>query len=365
MPGETYRFFNRCYSVSSDSGEFLAAFRAAYRHFSDTGEATSPETILIDPGAGGRRPGIRWNTRFYPAGEPFSPREAAAAAASLIVSRAPAHHVFHGGVVSRGDSGIIICGHASCGKTTLILELLRRGCSFLSDELAPMRRDSGLLEPFPRALHVSPASLELFPGLAPATAHGEGHGDILLDIEDLPWKQRGSACRPSAVVFLHPPGGMQEPERYVEVAAGYAPAAFPAALLGLEGVEGVRKLCGHDLSLFRIRVERGAKLVPAVEKLCREHGVPLVYALRGRSAPPDWNAAPRLRALPASEGLLELARMQLAASRSAVLEKDFAGRTGELLAEMSRLAGGIRFYELSPGKLREMGEAVEQLAAAS
>lgn len=79
----------------------------------------------------------------------------------LIVSKIRAtiaefasEYVFlHAGVVSRDGKAIIIPGKSRAGKTTLVLELIKRNCDYFSDEFAVIDKN-GLVYPFPKKVSV-------------------------------------------------------------------------------------------------------------------------------------------------------------------------------------------------------------------
>ena len=62
--------------------------------------------------------------------------------------------VVHGAAFSIGDRGFILAGPPTAGKSTLALELGRKGAVFFSDDVAPLNRATGMLHPFPRAIGV-------------------------------------------------------------------------------------------------------------------------------------------------------------------------------------------------------------------
>jgi hypothetical protein len=71
----------------------------------------------------------------------------------------------HAGAVAGPTGAVLIAGRSGQGKSTLVLGLVRRGHELLSDELALLDRD-GLVHPYPRAVHVRPATIGLIPELA-------------------------------------------------------------------------------------------------------------------------------------------------------------------------------------------------------
>jgi hypothetical protein len=72
----------------------------------------------------------------------------------------------HAGVVEVDGRAVLLSGRSGRGKSTLTLGLLRRGAGWLTDELALIAADDVTVLPYPRALHVSPATAGLLPELA-------------------------------------------------------------------------------------------------------------------------------------------------------------------------------------------------------
>lgn len=58
----------------------------------------------------------------------------------------------HAAVVARGDACVLLAGASRAGKTSLCLELLERGWSYASDDLAPIVVGAAEVLPFPRAM---------------------------------------------------------------------------------------------------------------------------------------------------------------------------------------------------------------------
>ncbi len=60
------------------------------------------------------------------------------------------HLLLHSGAVTNGDRTILILGYSGAGKTTMTLELVRRGFRFMSDEWAVIDVSGNFVHPFPR-----------------------------------------------------------------------------------------------------------------------------------------------------------------------------------------------------------------------
>ena len=135
----------------------------------------------------------------------------------------------HAGVVTTSAGAIVLAGPSGAGKSTLALALLRLGAQFASDELALVAPDDRTVLPFPRAIHVRPATLDLVPGLAwlraePSFDFGGGAewavepdriGDAL--------GARAAEPAPVALVVLLEPGPDDRPDPVaIDVQAGVA-----------------------------------------------------------------------------------------------------------------------------------------------
>lgn len=71
----------------------------------------------------------------------------------------------HAAAVVVEGRAVVLAGHSGAGKSTLTLALLRARARLLTDELTLIDRDGSTVLPYPRALHVSPTTVELLPEL--------------------------------------------------------------------------------------------------------------------------------------------------------------------------------------------------------
>ena len=154
------RFFDLYTIIKSDSSEFIDLFASMYRRFladgsSSTVRSTAEFVLITNPDNQWGKPVIILNDEVCPLSDSrLLEGYAYETILSSIITRIHSHLLIHAGVVSRNDQGIILVADARHGKTTLVLELIRRGFSFLSDEMAAMGRTDHLVHPFPRSLRV-------------------------------------------------------------------------------------------------------------------------------------------------------------------------------------------------------------------
>src|SRR5258706_9814422 len=156
------QFFDQLAAVESDSAAFLDLMAAMYGHFRVTAaEAAGRDAWPVrykTPAAGSDgRPSLSLGDLTLKLA-PGQAGEGLAYENTLysLIGRVRSHVLFHAGAVARGGQGIILTADAANGKTTLVLELLRRGFAFLSDEMAALSRADNRLHPFPRALRLRP-----------------------------------------------------------------------------------------------------------------------------------------------------------------------------------------------------------------
>jgi len=102
----------------------------------------------------------------------------------------------HAGLVSRSGRGLLIGGHAGCGKSTLVAQLIRAGFDYHTDERVAVD-DALLLGPLPKPLSVVAGS---FPVLADFDPTATGHGVTSPRL----WHVPASVIRPGAVRMSPP-----------------------------------------------------------------------------------------------------------------------------------------------------------------
>ena len=77
---------------------------------------------------------------------------------AVLESNAGRMVALHAAVVERNGAGLLLAGSSGSGKTTLTLELVDRGWTYHSDDLAPIYVDTGMVASFPKPLHVKDLS---------------------------------------------------------------------------------------------------------------------------------------------------------------------------------------------------------------
>jgi hypothetical protein len=95
----------------------------------------------------------------------------------------------HAGAVAVNGSAVLLPGPSHAGKSTLVAELVRRGCVYFSDEYA-LIDDLGLAHPYPRAMMLRNGQVEARPVLASEWSAAVGCGPapvrLVLALEHAP-----------------------------------------------------------------------------------------------------------------------------------------------------------------------------------
>jgi hypothetical protein len=127
----------------------------------------------------------------------------------------------HGSVVSSNGSGLMFAGGGHIGKTALSLEMVRRGYSYLGDDLAIVSEE-GRAFPYPEPIRIQEQHLSLFPDLESNLTSNMGalekflfrrlvrasHGEVLelmprLPISEVvPGARIGGTCRLDNTILI-------------------------------------------------------------------------------------------------------------------------------------------------------------------
>ena len=163
--------------------QHLDGFYGAYSRTAAGGAFVDLDIRLL-PGAGWRR-WFRPQARFLlDAADPFLPLPADQAAPLFewglnwcMATRPLGYLVVHAAVIARGDDALVLPGFPGAGKSTLCAAMtFVEGWRLLSDELAILSPESGLLQPNPRPISLKNESIDIV-GRFPGTSIGPRYAD--------------------------------------------------------------------------------------------------------------------------------------------------------------------------------------------
>lgn len=123
----------------------------------------------------------------------------------LALRKAESFLGLHAAVVAHEGRGLLLIGDAGVGKTTLVMEVLRRrpGWAYYSDDLAPVRLADGRIAPFPKPLSVKDRNLwqSFSPNVGLPGWLGPPNGSFWLPPRLFP-RVGGEPASPSRLYFL-------------------------------------------------------------------------------------------------------------------------------------------------------------------
>jgi hypothetical protein len=279
-----------------------------------------------------------------------------------IIAQVRTHFLIHAGAVADNGQGIILAADSFHGKTTLVLELVRRGFKFLSDETAALGRTDKRLHPFPRRLRVRPETWALT-GFQKRSGMATRSDTFLLDIEQACSGSMGECVNIGHIIILRDPLEEErahpvKSEGELRILVDHVDDAFLAAVRQIEGVIEVQVDHSYNYPLLKFQAVRRMSAFSQLEVLCQQERVLILNVFMGSAKRPAFDKPPRLEAIPASQAVIELLRRFQGGHKSAILGDEFGGNSTRLFMELASIVGQADCHQLFVGPLHEMADLV-------
>jgi hypothetical protein len=272
--------------------------------------------------------------------------------------------IIHSSVIALNGKGVLIAADSGGGKTTLALELVKRGFNFLSDEIAPIGRIDGLVHPFPRTLNLRPGTLSLLE-LGPRTTHQPPSQSLFTcDIEKLLPGSLGKASQIDTIIILKPgdypskENGAQYPE--FGLLLDRADESIFSYATSLEGVQSVAWGEAVGCPLLKVRAQHRMRVLSSLETICRERGLLIIDVYKRQLARPSFEGPTHLQAISKTQTVIDLLRQFQAGHESVLLREEFGGSPRRLFLELVNLIENASCFCLTPGSLAQMADLVEE-----
>jgi hypothetical protein len=282
-----------------------------------------------------------------------------------ILSQVKSHFLIHAGAVSRMGKGILIVADALHGKTTLVMELVRRGYRFLSDDIAAISRQDGQVYPYPRSLRIRPAALQrLRLTLPEGTRLWEGK--YILDIEALFPGRMETSVPIQHILFLTDPESLPEGTGKTShnLLYLYIDRQTPQFISDLGGLEGVTDLSIKKKNKYTVIIltttNRDGVLAQS-RSLCDKHNLLLLETSNRFLGQPTFISSPRLDSISPSQATLFLLQRLKNPDQPCQAQVAPRGQAVHLYTELANLISHASCWRLSVGPLDQMADLIEEL----
>jgi len=371
-----FRFYDLDLDLCTDSVPAVDRFVRFYRRFLSDAPGMSPGARRVELTVHTRlpnpwnRPAVLENGIVLDGHATAIPTDAQALAdyvylkvLNTVQTSVRSHMLIHAGAVARRGRGLIIGADSWHGKTTMVVELVRRGAHFLSDEIAAIGRADGRVHAYPRALGVRPGTLARL-GLGDVERRGFPLlGNRLVDIEAIRPDCLVDSAEIGHIVVLRDAGlpsvAMARASPPLTVFVDRVDDDLVSVVRGLAGGADVQVTRREDLSWLRVAVTQKRQLLVGIEAACQDRGISVIGFLpTTEERRPVFGARARLVPARPSETAMNLVRLFRGGHRSQLLNEDLGGSSRRLFLELAAVASRARCHDLFLGPLEEMADVL-------
>jgi len=267
--------------------------------------------------------------------------------------------IFHAAVVARDGEALIIAGLPGSGKTTLVVELLKNGFTYFSDDFCPIHEKTGLVHPFPRSL---------WPSLPPPSSSSCIHGKVgasikknkaPLSVRTLDSPPGASPCRAKMLICL---GAGNDSRTCYDLEIGLRAGGEKTVIRDFLELPGVAaSLKHHQFSEWQVRIPEGRGFTKKVREILNKHAHYIWNVYRVDLMDLDFGGEPKVSPLRTHDAAFRLIRDIKHGSPFNSNSGCFNRSPGILFTEITQFLEGTACFQLSPGRLKLMEELVVKM----
>ncbi len=268
--------------------------------------------------------------------------------------------LLHAGAVVKNGRALIVAGPPRSGKSTLVLELVKKGYSFYSDDICPLNRESRRVYPFPRSPWARPGRFRAVPDVRALRLRGD---KLPVDLDESEARVDAAPSPAACLICLDP----DEP-----------PPTLCALTLALKenGAENVLddlrangnftieslESAQHD---WRVQYPTGVGLTGEVRRLLEKHRDRIWNVYRDDAVSPDFSRDPVLEPISVDAAAFRLLRDLKKGFPTKDRSESSTESPGRLFFALNRMIRDTACYRLRVGRLDDMvGLIVQALEAA-
>jgi hypothetical protein len=277
-----------------------------------------------------------------------------------ILRRVRSHFIIHAGVVVRDDVAFVLLGESTYGKTTLVLELVRRGFRFLSDDLAALSRQNNQVDLFPRSPRIRQGTLDLLDLPTPRDVSARWMDKLIVDVERLFPGSLGEPAPLQYVISLYDSKAKPLAERDRQPLRVWLERVPPDLLDHLEGHQYVAHYAverWHGLPRLVIHTPQKHALLSEIETICQEQQVPILNVWRRAEHQPLFTGPVEMQRITPIQVLPDLMQQFQPGPQSAILQ-EFHNQPAQFMLELANRIAPAHCYRLHVGPLRQMADQI-------
>lgn len=279
------------------------------------------------------------------------------------------HAILHAAALAtRQGQAIVLAAPSGHGKSSLTLELARRGLSFLSDDFAPLELATSLVTPFPRAVSVRPRNTAPIPepfrrtALDPAAVRL--FGKSLLDIGQILGEQSlASGPVPLRhVILLGPSAGADQrlPATFLHVASRVDHALELEQLWSsIAGVEVIEREEEPELRFWTLRLNHEHYPTGALSKILDSDRI--LFCEKYWYDRPSFTEPPRAARIARRVAAEYLGRELLNRRGSSCFLAAYGGKVTQLFLHLAGALHHVDCWKVRVGGCEQTADLIQRL----
>jgi hypothetical protein len=242
--------------------------------------------------------------------------------------------ILHAGVVSYDGKGVVIVGSSNFGKTTLTLELVKKGFKFLSDEFCSIHQETQEIYSFPRSI-----------GISKGTPDREKQW---IDIENFKKGCIENRAIGKYIFFLKGmrSSDIQQSEKLIDVILSGEDEELISELQAIPGTKLINKHETNCYLVYRFGFYAGSSFTKYFDEICERHSQYILFSDLISTEVPYlyFNRDPFIEKIPKSTAALQLMKNLLNHSQ-------YLKAPSKTLLSLGKIVKQIECYNLYVGKI--------------